>query len=360
MVIVSQYRSLRYADAAFGVVSLAMRTFQNGVVGPLLAGAVLLVTVGASAGNTAASAELLFRDGTALMNKGELGPACRKLARSHQLDPAPGTLFYIATCYEKQGRAASAWATYHEAAELARKGDQKELADEASSGAERLQSRFFSLVLEVAAADTEGLRIVRKDRFTPEGVEIESELWANPIPIDSGEHQFEVSAPGKTTWHSKIGVPKSPGKTAELGLDIPELVDAATGPAGVSESPVDAESDSVPTLAYLGFGVGAAGLVLGTVAGIMHASEYSDVDERCPGTVCDNSVEADYASAMMKAHIATVGFGLAIIGTGVGLWSWLSHDGGDSVKAARRRGWQVAVAPAWRPSGGGVFLTGQY
>ena len=72
----------------------------------------LCLLAGRSAGaepRDPAAAEWLFREGRALMKKGDFAPACAKLAESQRLDPAVGTLMNLAECEERIGRTASAW-----------------------------------------------------------------------------------------------------------------------------------------------------------------------------------------------------------------------------------------------------------
>src|SRR5690606_21383628 len=79
-----------------------------------------------------AAAETLFDRGIEQLRTEDLSAACTSFEQSQRIDPAVGTLLSLAECYERTGRTASAWATFREAASLARElrqTDRAELGD---------------------------------------------------------------------------------------------------------------------------------------------------------------------------------------------------------------------------------------
>ncbi|HEY2733078.1 MAG TPA: tetratricopeptide repeat protein, partial [Polyangiales bacterium] len=67
-----------------------------------------------------ALAENLFDRGIALMRQGQFAEACTQLEQSNNIEHGIGTMLYLAECYEKLGRTASAWAMFREASSAAR------------------------------------------------------------------------------------------------------------------------------------------------------------------------------------------------------------------------------------------------
>src|SRR5262245_3168255 len=96
-----------------------------------------------------AAAETLFTEGRTLMQAGRYDVACDNLAESQRLDPAVGTLLNLADCREHQGRTATAWAIWLEAAAAARTAGQAERESLARQRAEALKTRLVTLTIEV-------------------------------------------------------------------------------------------------------------------------------------------------------------------------------------------------------------------
>jgi len=83
------------------------------------------------------AAQLLFDEGFDLMETGRFAEACPKLEESQRLDPGMGTQFRLAECYEHTRRPASAWSTYVQVLQAARRAG---MADREALAMARVQS----------------------------------------------------------------------------------------------------------------------------------------------------------------------------------------------------------------------------
>lgn len=75
------------------------------------------------------------------------------------------------------------------------------------------------------------------------------------------------------------------------------------------------------TLTWIGFGVAGAGVLAGSITGIMSMSKKSDLESACNGTRCPPSANDTLSSANTLATISTVSFIVAGVGAGVGVVS---------------------------------------
>src|SRR4051812_37733696 len=66
------------------------------------------------------AAEALLSQGFALAEAGNLEAACGMMEASLRLYPSVNTEYYLADCYERIGKAASAWIDFQEVADRAR------------------------------------------------------------------------------------------------------------------------------------------------------------------------------------------------------------------------------------------------
>lgn len=346
-------------------------------LGKLLACSFLAGAIGAvapasaqSAGGQKAAAEALFRQGKQLMVDNQFAEACPKLEQSQRIDPAIGTLLYLAECYEKQGKTASAWATFSEAASLAQAEGQAERATLGKSRAQALEPKLsrLSLVVSPDSSEIDGFEVVR------DGKPQDSSLWGVAVPVDPGEYAIVVRAPGYISHAEKIRV-DGEGKTVELRL--PPLVKTATtappsdGQPGANPPPGDPQPAAGPradtggddgsgqrTLGIVVGGLGLAGVAIGSVFGLTAIGKNSDAEEFCPGgSTCTRQEGIDLTEdAKSAAQISNIAFGIGAAGIIGGLVLYLTAPDKPSSQQAR----SLQMAPVIDGKSAGLGLWGVF
>jgi serine/threonine-protein kinase len=282
----------------------------------------------------------LFDEAEALLQKEQVAEACPKYAESYRLDPQLGVLIYLAECYEKNGQLASAWGSFREAEEIARKrGDVR--GDHARERAAALEPHLSYLVVDVPEnARVAGLEVLR------DGAVVAPVLWGSRAAIDAGKHRVEARAPGYKPWQTEVVVSKEGSATA---LKVPRLVAAPSTNADGAPAARGA-SQRIAAIAVGGLGLAAVGA--GGFFGLSAQSSYSDSKDLCneKGFCTQRGTELrdDAKSKALVATIATGAGAAALITAGV-LWFTAPKQESPTPSAARRpandSAWAVAPGP---------------
>ena len=289
----------------------------------------LLVARGAHATDArdAVAAEALFQEGRARLEAGDFALACPKLAESLRLDPATGTLIALAACHEKEGKLASAWAEFTDAAGRATREGNEERRQLALVRAEQLKSRLSTLTVRVSddVAATPGLTIMRSNRRLGAGE------WNLPLPVDGGTYTIEISAPGRLPARLSLEVPREGSPVVvnvpALALEPPKKPEIARASEPRPPPPPTREK-SLSRLEWVGIGSAGAGAVTLGVGGYFLAQMFSkkgEADPNCGGpknNQCDGEGFPDQADAAHYGRLAT-GFGIAggvLVATGASLF----------------------------------------
>jgi hypothetical protein len=150
--------------------------------------------------------------------------------------------------------------------------------------------------------------------------------------IDPGRHLIVLSRPGAPD--------KVITETFDAGTDRNLLLRAEALPPS-SEKKAQGSSPSPPsnnrTWIYVAYGVGGAGLVMGSVFGIMTLVESNALSDKCDAQkACDPQYQADLDNANRNAVLADVGFGVAIAGAAVGTYLLFSGKHEDTKEKSKR------------------------
>lgn len=310
--------------------------------------------------STKAAAEGLFDQGREAMRKGDFVSACGLLERSQQIDPAVGTLLYLGECYEKNGRTASAWATFRDAASSARAVGQLDRAELANERAERLTPVLSKLTLEVS----ETVRAIPGLVLRRQGQVVPPAAWNVAVPLDPGRYRIEASAPGYRDWSDTVEVSDGASRTRAA---IPPLQPAPGSEPGAAEAGHSTGSSApgasnalaararqrdaapAPILAYVLGGAGVVGIGLGSYFGLRAISKNSEAEEQCAtATLCQQSGLDLTDEANSAASISNIAFGLgfAALAGGVVLYLTAPDPGAESPQIA------ASLSPGWVSVGG--------
>jgi len=222
-------------------------------------------------------ADALFNAGRSLLEAGEYADACPKFAESQTLAPGLGVTLYLADCYERLGRTASALTEFKRAVEIAStRRDKRGLvaADRAAS----LQSRvpFLSIVV-TPAARAQGVTITR------DGEPVPASQWDTPVAMNPGTYEIVASAPSKLQSHTKVEL--APNNAA-----VTATIDALEAPgeqglsAPASLEPATSTVTPVPTTRrWAGLVEGGAGILGITVGIVLGSVALAKLDESNAG-----------------------------------------------------------------------------
>lgn len=272
----------------------------------------LVLCAPAAEAQAPSNAETLFQEARVLVEKGDYAAACPKLAESQRLDPAVGTQFNLADCYEHVGRTATAYALFKDVAAIARAAGKFEREKNAKDRATALEPKLARVRLLVEAK-APGLEVKIDDAT------IERTRWAEAFPIDPGAHRVVATAPG----HRPFDTPFDARESVSADMTVPELVDLQPKRATVIE--VGEPTRKPPVLTYVAGGIGVAALATGAITGILAVSKHSEAESACAKDLyafrCPTQAGTDaWNDATTFGNVSTVAFvvaGVALAGAAV-------------------------------------------
>jgi hypothetical protein len=297
----------------------------------------LLITSVARADDTA---ESLYQQGRDAAQAQNWEVACKKFKESHDREPAPGTLLNLGDCEEHLSKLVAATERFEAASRLFRPGDAR--IDYARQRAAAIDKRVPRLTLRLAPTAPTGSTVER------DGVRVDAALLGNPVRIDPGDHALVVHAPGRQDATSKVRLAEGESREIELAVGPPGTSPApptvpsdapASAPARAA-APPPAEAPEAATRpsrapAYAALGIGAAGIAVGTVTGLMALSAASSVKSECPDKQCSPQTlqagQDDGQRAKTMSLVSTIGFGVGIAGAAIGTYLLLKPSPSTSV-----------------------------
>ncbi|HKO48295.1 MAG TPA: PEGA domain-containing protein [Polyangiaceae bacterium] len=269
------------------------------------------------------------------MRSGDVAAACAKYQASYTLDPQLGTLLHLGSCEEQLARLASAWSAFRDAADWAKKINDKRFAL-AEERAKKLEPRLSRLQLTLPDDLPPGTTIERNGKILPQTV------FRSAMPLDLGRYEITVSASGYQTWRGTIELSKE-GQVLSLAIPtLQEVRDAAS-----SEAPPVPQEKPEPSLwarkwpAFAAGGVAIAGGVVWGVFGALSIRAKADAQD-------STGLEQWQLrqTAYDRGTVATVGMIVTGVGAAAALTLWTVLPASNEHGSRGPEALQVGVGPS--------------
>jgi hypothetical protein len=339
-----------------------MHAFHVRVVGLGLVATVLHIRPVRAAEPSAADRDTsrsLYAQGMEALDKHDYASAERACGGAYALVKVSTA----ATCYgralEGLGKLIEARDVFVEATHIPARQDEPAVLSSAREAARTeadvLAKRIPTVTLALSGApETAPLQVVL------DGAVVKSETARLPRKVNPGRHTLTVSSPGFGPATADVSIAEGEDRRVEVLLHA-----SSEGPesrATVAPPPNDARdvggivpasaSSSSKVPAFIAFGVGAAGLVVGSIFGAMALSDANGLKgvPGCPAS-CPSSAQSKIDSLHRDQWASDVGLGVGIVGLAVGAVLFLTSHAPEEPPATSLR---LDVGP------GVVGLRGQF
>jgi hypothetical protein len=319
-----------------------------GLVGQLL---VSVPAHGAPTATEKAAAEALFEEGTQLMAQQKFDAACAKFEASSAIENGLGVKLWLADCYDRVGRTASAWGLFSEAAALAHQSGQADRERAANERAVDLERRLSKLAIKPPPGGMPaGVSV------TLNGVAIPLASLGTPLPVDPGAEHVVFRAPGYRVISLERNVPKGP---SSFVLEVPRFEPEPRAAARAAGEPPGAANHPKPgaTQRTLAYAVGGLGVLSLAGAGVLAYRAHSlDADSHAHCLVSEPNA-CDATGASMRGEAINYGN----VATGAVLAGAVLTAGGVVLllTAPSSHAPDVRVDAKLAPGGGFVAVTGR-
>jgi hypothetical protein len=278
--------------------------------------ATLASTSRADDAENVAAARALGSEGVQLADAGKCPEAIEKLERAESLHHAPTILGRLGECQVNVGDVVLGTENLNKVVRETLPANAPKVFHDAQDRAQKVllsaTPKIAYLTIRITPSDV-------KASVAIAGRTVPNALIGAERPTDPGTHQVTATAEGYKPSSATVTLAEGGHQDITLLLEkdsnaasaLPSAMQPQGASASVVPSPEPAPKKSNPP-AYVAFSVGAAGLVVGSASGALAFAKASD----CPNKVCETQSVLDSAKSL--ATISTVSFGVGIAGVAVG------------------------------------------
>jgi hypothetical protein len=277
-----------------------------------------------------------FASGSVLAHQGQWSDALASFERSLRLRPHPVTVYNIAYCERALGRFTRARKSFMQALTGTAGAERlpEDVALDARTYLAEVERRIVRITVLLSAGGTrlavdgrpletsrtgDGSRVlVAGTRALGPGEVVSPSRF--DVLLDPGRHLFVISRTGEKDVMFEREV--TAGMTE---LRLPATADATRTRTHAGSRQTEEARDYTP--AVIAYGVAATGLATGALFGVAALKKSSDLADACPEPDrCPRESQRDIDAGKRYALISNLGFGVALLGGGVGTYLLLSAE----------------------------------
>jgi hypothetical protein len=288
-------------------------------------GLALLTGSVASAGSTSPEAARHFDQGVKLYEEGDWRGALVEFERAYATLPNYRVLYDI-------GQSRFQLQDYAGALEALQKYLAEGSAEVIADRRERVAATIADLQMRVAhlriTSNVSGAEVAIDD------VTVGTTPLPDPVVVSVGRRRISLSTAGRPPLIRFVDVAGQDSLDLALNLESPPAPAAARSIASLVVIPATPTARRSTVPAWIAFGVGAAGAVVGTYFGIAAIDDKRNLDRQCVNKACRPESQALIDESNHNAVLSTIGVATAIAGVGAGIGLLVFAQGGERAPSA--------------------------
>lgn len=289
-----------------------------------------------------AAARQLGTAGAILADEGRCKEAVDKLQRAADLYAAPTIVGRLGECRVKLGQVVKG------TEELERVVHQKLGADapkpfiEAQERARRELAEARPLIAELVIVVRAPHGVTPK--VTVDNQPVPQALLGAPRPTDPGDRVVKARARGCLPADASVHLDPGGRKVVHLTLAIDPNAPLPEEPQPRTTTPRAAldrgrQGSGRRTVAYALFGLGGAGIVTGSVLGILAAQKAGTLSSNCPNNQCSSAYQSDLNAGRTLGTGATIAFGVGLAAAAAGAYFFFTSPSPRKEGGVHARAW---------------------
>ncbi len=290
-----------------------------------------------SAGGGTVEARQHYDRGVKLYEEEDYRAALIEFKRAYEIAPNVAVLFNIGQSYYELLDYANALTTFEKYQAEAGNDIPPAKKTQVNSEVEELRGRVARVTVTVNVPAAE---------IFVDDVSVGKSPMNLPLLVSAGRRKITAQKAGRQTAIKTVEA--AGGDQLTVQLDLTEAI----GPAQPSGPTTRTEpANYLP--AYIGLGVAAVGVGVGTIFGAIALGNKSDLDSQCQNKTCPNADQDSISTLSRNATISTIGFAVGVIGVGVAVVDFIIAKPHVIEEKSGKNGFQIS--PMIGPGSAGFY-----